>query len=73
MKSPQSGASADDAAASRIQTIVVQSVSEPVAADHLTVTVSFLSSPNPSQKKAYPEEDSTDIYTLERCSPLNDF
>lgn len=37
------------------------------------MTSTFLTPAHPSQHSAYVEEDSTDIFTLERCSPLNDF
>ena len=41
--------------------------------DSLVVTTAFVVRPAAIEGTGSVEEDSTDIYTLERCSPLNDF
>lgn len=41
--------------------------------DDQTTTNSFLMRSNAFQGMGLVEDDSTDIYTLTRCSPLNDF
>lgn len=55
------------------KTLTIPPASGSVATDHLAVTVTFATSAAPCQSSAYVEEDSTDVFTLERCSPLNDF
>ncbi len=41
--------------------------------DSLAVTNAFVARSNAQERRHYVEEDSTDIFLLERCSPLNDF
>jgi hypothetical protein len=41
--------------------------------DALQVSNTFVARANASERRLYVEEDSTDIFLLERCSPLNDF
>ncbi len=41
--------------------------------DSLEVTNTFVARSNAQERRHYVEEDSTDIFLLERCSPLNDF
>jgi hypothetical protein len=55
------------------KTVTIPPASGSVATDHLAVTVTFATPAPPSQTSAQVEEDSTDVFTLERCSPLNDF
>jgi len=55
------------------KTLTIPPAAGPVTTDNLAVTVTFATPAQPSQRSAYVEEDSTDIFTLERCSPLNDF
>lgn len=73
MSTLHSGSGTSDRSVGKIQTIVVQTVPESVATDNLTMTASFVTVPPVSQRKNYVEEDSTDVFVLERCSPLNDF
>ena len=44
-----------------------------VMTDRLMVTTAFVARPVVFEGIGSVEEDSTDIFTLERCSPLNDF
>lgn len=44
-----------------------------VATDHLATTATFITRPHIPERHPSVEEDSTDIFVLERCSPLNDF
>jgi len=55
------------------KTLTVSPAVGPAATDSLEMSASFITRCQPSERSAYVEEDSTDIYTLERCSPLNDF
>lgn len=41
--------------------------------DSLEVTNTFVTRTNVRERQRHVEEDSTDIFLLERCSPLNDF
>ncbi len=41
--------------------------------DRLEVTNTFVARSSAPERQLYVEEDSTDIFLLERCSPLNDF
>lgn len=43
------------------------------ATDRLAVTTAFVARPVVFEGIDSVEEDSTDMFTLERCSPLNDF
>jgi hypothetical protein len=42
-------------------------------ADRLEVSNTFIARPGVTEQLPHVEEDSTDIFLLERCSPLNDF
>lgn len=55
------------------KTLTVPPVAESANTDSLAVSSTFVMRGQPSERSAYVEEDSTDIFTLERCSPLNDF
>lgn len=55
------------------KTLTIPPAAGSATTDNLAVTVTFATPAEPSQRSAYVEEDSTDIFTLERCSPLNDF
>ena len=44
-----------------------------VATDRLEVSHTFIARPRVAERLPHVEEDSTDIFLLERCSPLNDF
>lgn len=41
--------------------------------DALPVSNTFVARASAPERQSYVEEDSTDIFLLERCSPLNDF
>ncbi len=41
--------------------------------DHRAVSVTFVSRSRSARPTTDVEEDSTDVYVLEKCSPLNDF
>ena len=41
--------------------------------DALHVSNTFVARASGSERRPHVEEDSTDIFLLERCSPLNDF
>jgi hypothetical protein len=41
--------------------------------DALPVSTTFVARASVSERRPHVEEDSTDIFLLERCSPLNDF
>lgn len=41
--------------------------------DALEVSNTFVARSNVQERQRYVEEDSTDIFLFERCSPLNDF
>ncbi len=41
--------------------------------DRLEVTNTFVTRTNGQERQRHVEEDSTDIFLFERCSPLNDF
>jgi len=41
--------------------------------DNLEVSHTFVARAQTFERRPYVEEDSTDIFLFERCSPLNDF
>ncbi|MGC3958775.1 MAG: hypothetical protein QM813_12795 [Verrucomicrobiota bacterium] len=41
--------------------------------DSLEISNTFVARANAQERRLYVEEDSTDVFLLERCSPLNDF
>jgi hypothetical protein len=45
----------------------------PTKTDSFAVTHTFVTRGQASERARFVEEDSTDIFVLERCSPLNDF
>lgn len=73
MHAPKSPAIRPEIAATLTKTIAAPPATKVVTSDHHSVTTTFLTPAQPSQPSAGVEEDSTDIFTLERCSPLNDF
>lgn len=73
MKTSDSKPVRAEIAPAQTQTLTVPSVAAPAHTDSLAVSATFVMQGRPSERSAYVEEDSTDIFTLERCSPLNDF
>lgn len=73
MHATKSQAIRPEIATTQTKTLVASPAAKAVTTDQHSVTSTFLTPAHPSQHSAYVEEDSTDIFTLERCSPLNDF
>ena len=73
MQSFDANAAASEIAPVQTKTLTIQPAAKLAETDDLAATRAFIWGANASEGNGYVEEDSTDIFTLERCSPLNDF
>lgn len=73
MHSAQAKTVRPEIAVTETKTLAESPATKVVTIDHQSVTATFLTAGPTAERHAVVEEDSTDIFTLERCSPLNDF